>query len=504
MPVIVGASGTGAEGKADRLGLATGTSDPGSAAAGDMYYKTDTKKIRIYDGTTWADLASGAGSSSQPTDGGNGVGAAYASSTTTNATGITNTGMTQHISSWYKSAAGNGTPLTFNPGENTTSNFAFHTGHNADSSQWPMYFAIQVDASTPRVCNELEWVKHQNAVGNVEMYGSNVNITSSNYTDVSNYTYLGKVHMGGQGSENDGTHKKGYFNHWAWGYKWYMLKMLDVQGNHYHGIRSYAAGAAFLQGWAMYGLRLNKLPDWIGDGYLPTDAFSDSSCKAHYKFEANFNDSTGIGNAIAAGGGTAGNASEIGLNAYSGGSGSSFYTPSNVSPIISDYMAGNNDWGVSAWFKINASATNNCPFFHGARGDDHNRPGCWLRRIDGSNYQMEYFTSSNGSSWDICKGDVGSGTDARGNLVGISKDEWHHFAWSRNSSGDYDAFIDGQLDFHYSNATSLYSSGAYAFVWANWFHQAGGYGFYGLLDNVRFFNRNLTTAEVMSLYLRHS
>lgn len=59
MPVIVGASGTGSEGKADRLGLATGTSDPGSAAAGDMYYKTDDKKIRIFDGTQWNDLASG-------------------------------------------------------------------------------------------------------------------------------------------------------------------------------------------------------------------------------------------------------------------------------------------------------------------------------------------------------------------------------------------------------------------------------------------------------------
>ncbi len=59
MPVIVGASGTGSEGKSDRMGLPTGTSDPGSAAAGDMYYKTDDKKVRIYDGSDWGDLASG-------------------------------------------------------------------------------------------------------------------------------------------------------------------------------------------------------------------------------------------------------------------------------------------------------------------------------------------------------------------------------------------------------------------------------------------------------------
>ena len=60
MPVIVGSGGTGSEGKSDRMGLPTGTSDPGSAAAGDMYYKTDTNKIRIYDGNSWGDLSSGA------------------------------------------------------------------------------------------------------------------------------------------------------------------------------------------------------------------------------------------------------------------------------------------------------------------------------------------------------------------------------------------------------------------------------------------------------------
>ena len=59
MGVIVGSGGTGSEGHSDRMSLPTGTSDPGSAAAGDMYYKTDTKKIRIYDGSAWADLASG-------------------------------------------------------------------------------------------------------------------------------------------------------------------------------------------------------------------------------------------------------------------------------------------------------------------------------------------------------------------------------------------------------------------------------------------------------------
>ena len=62
MGVIVGSGGTGSEGHSNRMSLPTGTSDPGSAAAGDMYYNTDDKKIRIYDGTDWNDLASGGGS----------------------------------------------------------------------------------------------------------------------------------------------------------------------------------------------------------------------------------------------------------------------------------------------------------------------------------------------------------------------------------------------------------------------------------------------------------
>ena len=57
MPVLVGDGTTGSEARADRMGLAIGTSDPGSAAAGDMYYKTDTKKIRVYDGSAWGDVS---------------------------------------------------------------------------------------------------------------------------------------------------------------------------------------------------------------------------------------------------------------------------------------------------------------------------------------------------------------------------------------------------------------------------------------------------------------
>lgn len=60
-PLIVGSGITGSEGRSDRLGLPAGTTDPTTAEAGDLYYKTDTDKIRYYDGTQWNDLASGGG-----------------------------------------------------------------------------------------------------------------------------------------------------------------------------------------------------------------------------------------------------------------------------------------------------------------------------------------------------------------------------------------------------------------------------------------------------------
>ena len=61
MAIIVGASGTGTEAKSDRMGIPTGTSDPASASAGDMYYHTSDKKIKIYDGSAWTEVGSGGG-----------------------------------------------------------------------------------------------------------------------------------------------------------------------------------------------------------------------------------------------------------------------------------------------------------------------------------------------------------------------------------------------------------------------------------------------------------
>ena len=65
MAVVVGASGTGTEWKSDRSGLPTGTSDPNSASAGDMYFNTtlndwtrfDITKRTKFDATISSGLA---------------------------------------------------------------------------------------------------------------------------------------------------------------------------------------------------------------------------------------------------------------------------------------------------------------------------------------------------------------------------------------------------------------------------------------------------------------
>ncbi len=55
MPAQVGTT-TGTIFRGDRTKLPTGTTDPSTAEAGDLFYNTDTNKVRVYDGSAWSDL----------------------------------------------------------------------------------------------------------------------------------------------------------------------------------------------------------------------------------------------------------------------------------------------------------------------------------------------------------------------------------------------------------------------------------------------------------------
>ena len=61
MPFFVGsgsASDGGLEMKSDRVGIPTGTSDPGSSVVGDMYMQTvgAGATVRIYNGSSYNDI----------------------------------------------------------------------------------------------------------------------------------------------------------------------------------------------------------------------------------------------------------------------------------------------------------------------------------------------------------------------------------------------------------------------------------------------------------------
>ena len=185
-------------------------------------------------------------------DPGNGQGYSIAQSASSTNGVYTSASPTNYISSWYLSAGGNGTPLNYTC-SGSSANFAYHTGHNGNSSQWPMYHAIQVSTNTyGQVINRINWYKHSNACGNVDIWGTTRAITSQNYTDTSLYTYLGRVNMGGYGSAGDCNVSSGTFNSSSYGYNWILLQVQDISG-----ALSYPS-VGTLGGWAMYGMQLVK------------------------------------------------------------------------------------------------------------------------------------------------------------------------------------------------------------------------------------------------------
>jgi hypothetical protein len=182
----------------------------------------------------------------------------------TNVTGYTNTSMTYYSFAQRNAGTSNNAhPLNYNPGETNTGNFAWHTGHTFPD-WWPSGIAIQVNASTPKVLNQIQWVVHVNGVGNVDIFGSNRAITASNYSDETLYTHIGRVKFNGSGSGlSDGTVVTQTFNSAGLGYKWYYIKNVDGKngsGAPFPYTDGHGSNTSSVPGgWAMYGLRLNKV-----------------------------------------------------------------------------------------------------------------------------------------------------------------------------------------------------------------------------------------------------
>jgi hypothetical protein len=175
---------------------------------------------------------------------------------TQNVVGYTSMGMTAYGLNYKNANPAPIDPLYYKVlGFDDANQFAFHTGHQA--GWWPTYYAVEVTKNpNGKVLNEMDWVLHGNAAGNTDFFGSNAAIDGTNFTNESNWTYLGRANFGGQSSGGAaGTSLKRSFNSGGGAYKWYMIKVVDT-GN---SLVTYPGTSSNKNGWAMYGLRFNKV-----------------------------------------------------------------------------------------------------------------------------------------------------------------------------------------------------------------------------------------------------
>ena len=152
-------------------------------------------------------------------------------------------------------ATGNTRPFFDYISSTNGADFAFHTGHtNPGNVSWPQYLAVKVSTRAQgQVLNRVRWFKHANAIGNCNIWGTNREVDRSNFTDTAtNWTFLGRVHFGGQGSGSEGGQRSQNFSNTN-GYRWYMIEMVDINSSAltYPNIGSRG-------GWAMYGVTFDN------------------------------------------------------------------------------------------------------------------------------------------------------------------------------------------------------------------------------------------------------
>ena len=232
-----------------KLPVWTNSTRPSSPEVGMLGYNSESKITEIWTGIEWGNIAT----SGDPADTGSGGGWSIAQGADgSNIATFTNNTMTQYKQNNFNQGASNSAnALNFTGG--CGSSFAYHDGHQA--SWWPMYHAIQVTTEEKgKVLNSCSWHTHVNAIGNVDFFGSNQSISSSNYTNESLWTHLGRAHFGGSGGGgSDCTVYTRSFNSNNYGYQWYMLKGVDNQNSPVAYPQSGSRG-----GWAMYTMGLGK------------------------------------------------------------------------------------------------------------------------------------------------------------------------------------------------------------------------------------------------------
>ena len=214
------------------------------------------------------------------------------------------------------------------------------------------------------------------------------------------------------------------------------------------------------------------------------DIFNDNSSVALYEFNYNANDTGNNYNGTWSG--TEQYATGIAENAAKFTDNGSKITLNGTS--LGDVFNGNSEWTISLWFYA-LDTNNNRSFIAGDA--DYKKPGFFIYTN-----KIAYFASSNGSGWNVLLGDTGS--KDIGNTT-ISINTWYNIVLSRTTSGVYTSYINNNLDFTKTNTTNLVTSSNNMQV-GKWGNQSNGYDFNGYIDNLRIFNKALTTQEIETLY----
>ena len=250
--------------------------------------------------------------------------------------------------------------------------------------------------------------------------------------------------------------------------------------------------------WGQIGFRsaaVNVPSDPFGDmsgvGYFPLDNTFSGKSVGHTQFNGTLTGGSYTANGITF--------NDSGANGFripvrnQGGHGTE---------SLGEWFTGDQDWAISMVFQLDSNPANatNRALIHMANGDDHARPAFWVTgpgRGAGVANKMEWFSSSNGSSWDIARGDT-SGTGLGSTT--IANGTKYHVVMTRSSSSGLTGYVNKSVDWSDSNTAQHYSGGDYEINIGNWFNYFNGYGFHGSIKNVRFFRKNLIQADVNRLY----
>ena len=247
-------------------GADTPKHDANSRETGSIQYNAQTTNLRLYKGNDFVDQAGTSNTGGAVGSFGNGGGftvAEGARDTSHNAiTGTENEILFEGLryndgptGDETLSATSNTRSFLEYVSSSNSSDFAFHTGHsNPGNVAWPQYLAVKVtEWDFGQVLNRIRWYKHGNMIGNVNVWGSNQDVHRGNFTQTANFwTYLDRLHFGGQGSGSEGGQVSRSFNNTA-GYRWYMLEMVDIDSS------ALAYPSVGTQGgWAAYPLTFDK------------------------------------------------------------------------------------------------------------------------------------------------------------------------------------------------------------------------------------------------------